>query len=348
MRARLVTPLVLTALLAAGAGVVGAVLAVPTPTPAGLAAAEPLRTAAVRHRPFADERSVEVTFRVQDDRTLVSRTGGTLTWSACAPGVPVASGRVLLRVDERPVVALHTDVPLYRDLRAGDAGEDVAALQRELAALGHRVAVDGRYRATTARAVRALLADAGVPRPDGTLALAGLVWLPERTLTPSTCTPPLGGALSDGQPVATVAGALAAVTYPVPADLRAGPRDLALFGVTAAAPASGEVTDAAFLAQVAATAEYAVARATTDGQRPRATLTLTEPLDVVAVPPTALFGIDGTAACVQQDGAAVPVVLVGSGLGSSLVQPVDPATVLARVALGDAVTSTCTGAGGAP
>lgn len=349
MRARLVTPIVLTALLASAGGVAGAVLAAPAPTPAGLEAAEEPRTAQVQHQSFADERGVEVTFRVEDERSLVARTGGTLTWSGCTPGVPVTSGQVLLRADERPVVALHTDVPLYRALKAGDKGSDVAALQRELAALGHGVTADGRYGVSTTRAVKKLFADAGVVRPDGTLQLAGVVWMPERTLTPSTCATTPGGALADGQVVATVAGALTAVTHPVPADLREGPRDLTLFGIRAELEqTTGEITDPAFLAQVVATVDYAVARQSEDEQKPKATLALREPVDALKVPPTALFAIEGDAACVQQDDEGVPVTLVGSGLGASLVQPTDPAVVLTHVALGDAVTlTTCTGDAGA-
>ncbi|MBB2923730.1 peptidoglycan-binding protein [Cellulomonas cellasea] len=346
MRARLLTPIVLTALLASAGGVAGAVLAAPTPTPSGLAAAEEPRTAPVQHQSFADERNVEVTFRVAPERTLVGHTGGTLTWSACAPGVPVASGQVLLRADERPVVALHTGVPLYRALQAGDRGADVEALQRELAALGHAVAANGTYGASTTRAVRKLFADAGVTRPDGTLQLAAVVWLPERTMTPSTCATPLGGTLGDGQAVATVAGALTGVTYPVPAGLREGPRDLTLFGVTVRQDqAAGEVTDPAFLAGVAATVDYAVAREGQDGQKPKATLALSEPVDALKVPPTALFDLRGTTACVQQGDEAVPVALVGSGLGASLVQPLAAGTELTEVALGGAVTHTTCGGG---
>ena len=341
MRARLVTPVVLIALLASAGGVAGAVLAAPTPTPAGLAAAEQPRTAAVQHQSFADERSVEVSFRVEDERSLVAKTGGTLTWSGCVPGVPVTSGSVLLRVDERPVVALHTDVPLYRGLKAGDKGADVEALQRELGALGHPVTVTGKYDAATTKAVKKLFTDAGVTRPDGTLQLPGVVWMPERTLTPSTCVTALGSPIADGQAVATVAGALTAVTYPVPAGLRDGPRDLTLFGVAVPVDqAGGEVTDPAFLAQVAATREYAVAQESKDGQKPKATLALTDPVDALKVPPTALFAIEGTSACVQQGDEGIPVSLVGSGLGASLVQPVRADVVLTRVTLGDAITLT--------
>jgi len=344
MRARLATPIVLTALLAAAAGVVVAVLAAPTPTPAGLAAAEVPRTVAVQHQSFADERSVEVTFQVDDDRDLVVHTGGTLTWTGCTPGSPITSGQVLLRVDERPLVALHTDVPLYRSLRAGDTGSDVDALQRELRELGHQVTADGKYGAATTRAVKKLFTDAGAVRPDGTLQLAVIVWLPERTLTPSDCTTTPGQPLADGQPVATVAGALTAVTYPVPADLREGRRTFTLFGLsTELDQPTVQITDGEFLARVAATQDYLVARASQDQQKPKATLTLSEPVDALKVPPTSLFDIEGSTACVQQDDETIPVTIIGSGLGATLVQPTGAGATLTRVALGDAVTRTTCG-----
>ncbi len=345
MRARFVTPIVLTTLLAAAGGVITTVLVAPAPTPSGLAGAEEPRSAAVQHQTFADERSVEVTFQVEDDRDLVVHTGGTVTWTGCTPGSPITSGQVLLRVDERPLLALGTDVPLYRSLQAGDTGSDVGALQRELGELGYQVTADGKYGSATTRAVKKLLTAAGVVRPDGTLQLADIVWLPEHTLTPSACSATPGGPVGDGQTVATVAGALTALTYPVPADLREGRRTFTLFGVTTELDQlTGEITDGELLAQVAATADYAVAQQAQDEQKPNATLTLSEPIDALKVPPTAVFGIDGSAACVQQDDEAIPVTIVGSGLGATLVQPTDTAISLTRVALGDAVTRTDCGA----
>src|SRR5262249_61590123 len=78
---------------------------------------------------------------------------GTLTWIA-ATGATVMRGEPLFRVDERPVVALYGQVPLYRTLRVGLTGADVRQLEDNLAALGSTaVPVDDVFTAGTAAAV---------------------------------------------------------------------------------------------------------------------------------------------------------------------------------------------------
>ncbi|WP_448318757.1 peptidoglycan-binding protein [Streptomyces sp. CO7] len=54
-----------------------------------------------------------------------------------AAGDKVTAGKVLLEVSGRPVFALPGKVPVYRDLKPGAEGEDVAQLQKALAARGH-------------------------------------------------------------------------------------------------------------------------------------------------------------------------------------------------------------------
>lgn len=69
-------------------------------------------------------------------------------------GDEVAAGQVLLEVSGRPLVALPGDVPVYRDLRPGAEGADVAQLQRALRELGHTSSgPDGSFGPATKRAV---------------------------------------------------------------------------------------------------------------------------------------------------------------------------------------------------
>ena len=312
----------------------------PPRTPAGLAAAEQPRTAAVQHQSFDDERSVEVSFRVEDERSLVAKTGGTLTWSGCVPGVPVTSGAVLLRVDERPVVALHTDVPLYRGLKAGDKGADVEALQRELGALGHPVTVTGKYDAATTKAVKKLFTDAGVT-PPGRDAAA-----PRRGLDARAHPDPEHLRHGAGQPDRRRAGGGDRRRCPDGRDL---PGAAACGTARATSPCSGSGPRGAGRRRGHRPGVPGPGRrhARLRGrpgeqgrQKPKATLALTDPVDALKVPPTALFAIEGTSACVQQGDEGIPVSLVGSGLGASLVQPVRADVVLTRLTLGDAITLT--------
>jgi peptidoglycan hydrolase-like protein with peptidoglycan-binding domain len=331
---RAVTPFILTTMTAAAIGCVSIVLATPVPTPSGLAPGQGPRTVEVTSQSFIDERTVEVTLHIDADQELTTQAAGTVTASACAPGIRIRSGQRVLRIDDRPVLGLHTAVPLYRSLQPGDQGRDVRALQVELRRLGYRLGVDGRYRGSTASAVKGLLNSAGAVQPSGRLDLADVVWLASAAVNPATCPAQPGKAISAGDPIATVRGKLTAVSYPIPDQLHPGERSLTLFGVrSASASATGEVTDDRFLTAVARTKAYLVARGDPDGQRPTGSLALTTPIAAVKVPPTALTDIDGQHGCVEQDGARIEVDIIGSGLGAALIRPVDPRVQLTRVSL---------------
>ncbi|MDH6711076.1 peptidoglycan hydrolase-like protein with peptidoglycan-binding domain [Kitasatospora sp. MAA19] len=78
-------------------------------------------------------------------------------------GDQIAYGKVLFEISGRPVFTLAGALPAYRDLQNGAKGEDVAQLQKALAALGYRTAPDvsGVFGAGTERAVLALYKSIG-------------------------------------------------------------------------------------------------------------------------------------------------------------------------------------------
>ncbi|MFJ6937220.1 peptidoglycan-binding protein [Streptomyces sp. NPDC101132] len=82
-----------------------------------------------------------------------------------APGAPVTAGRVVAEVSGRPVVALRGALPVYRDLRPGATGDDVAQLQDALRELGHGTGRDprGRFGPGTKTALTALYRALGYP-----------------------------------------------------------------------------------------------------------------------------------------------------------------------------------------
>jgi peptidoglycan hydrolase-like protein with peptidoglycan-binding domain len=66
----------------------------------------------------------------------------------------LAAGEVAMLVDGRPVFILPGAIPMHRDLRPGDRGQDVLQLERALRGLGFSPgAVDGLYDAATGAAV---------------------------------------------------------------------------------------------------------------------------------------------------------------------------------------------------
>lgn len=57
-------------------------------------------------------------------------------------GDPVAAGQLLAEVSGRPVFTLKGTLPVYRDLKPGTTGDDVAQLQQALRELGHGTGAD--------------------------------------------------------------------------------------------------------------------------------------------------------------------------------------------------------------
>jgi hypothetical protein len=92
----------------------------------------------------------EATGTVEAARTIDvgSPTEGRVLATA-EPGSVVTSGSVIARVDDRTVVGLSGDVPMWRDLSVGDVGVDVTQLETALVALGfdpdNNVTVDDEY-----------------------------------------------------------------------------------------------------------------------------------------------------------------------------------------------------------
>jgi hypothetical protein len=86
--------------------------------------------------------------------------GGTVTDVSVGERDPVGIGTELAKVNGKPVVAMQGFSPLRRSLKRGDVGEDVAALQMNLAHLGYDVGpVDGDFGPLTRTAVRLFQAD---------------------------------------------------------------------------------------------------------------------------------------------------------------------------------------------
>lgn len=305
-------------------GLLAGLLLAPARVPSSLASPEGERRVPVTARLFDDPRPVEVTPHRAEAVTLTVAESGRITRTACAPGAVIASGTSPLTVDDRPVLALATTVPLWRDLEWGIRGDDVRALQAELARLGHPVTTTGTYDRPTSTAVSALLRQVGVAQPSGRLAVASVIWLPAPQVTVATCEVALAEIIGPG-PFATVAGGLTALQ--VTGGLTgaaAGDRRLRLGPASAPIDASGMVTDAAFLAEVAASAEYTFATASNSD-----TITLeavlATPVEVVVVPPAAIYGITDDAGCVVADGEPRRVRVVASALGQTMVTFVDGA-----------------------
>lgn len=338
MRGRIgwLAPTVALAVVAAAAA--GSVGLVAGRTSSALASPRVVQEAPAVRVDFTDDRTVDVTFgRVQPQPLTLGR-GGMVTQTSCALDAELVSGREILRVDESVVLGLHQGIPIYRTLGPGDRGRDVSALQTELRRLGHDVAVDGEFGTGTRDALKKVERAAGVATPDGTLSLEDVVWLPSPVVVPASCEHAVGQRLEAGSPLATLPPTLRSIRpAALPATAVPGPRTVTLFGETLPWAQDGPITDEAFLAAVAAAPEYGATLEAKGDDRPTATLSLSQPVTAYKIPPGAIFALTGSLGCVEMGSQAVPVAIVGSGLGASLVTS---ATPLSSVDVGAAITST--------
>lgn len=92
---------------------------------------------------------------------VVTRRGVT-------PGNRAAFGSLAAVISGDPYFLLPGPLPLYRDLAAGDAGDDVAALQRSLTRAGYEAPVTGTVGSRTIAATRELFASDGFVLPTRT------------------------------------------------------------------------------------------------------------------------------------------------------------------------------------
>jgi hypothetical protein len=117
-----------------------------------------------------------LTYRAQPDGSpfaAINQASGTYT-ELPAVGDRIGCGAVLYRVDDKPVLLLCGTVPAYRALHAGDAGEDVRQLNRNL----HVHGGGSTFTTDTETALEALQRSSGADA-NGSLALGDAVFLPE-------------------------------------------------------------------------------------------------------------------------------------------------------------------------
>jgi hypothetical protein len=136
--------------------------------------------------------------------TVVAVADGTVTGTATT-GSRLERGDVIVEVDAEPVVVLIGSSPFWRELGNGDEGEDVLALEANLAALGFDVdgdlTVDGDFTSTTADAVESWEESLGL-EPSGEVPLGRVVAVAgAATLVDS---PAVGSEARTGQPLATI------------------------------------------------------------------------------------------------------------------------------------------------
>jgi peptidoglycan hydrolase-like protein with peptidoglycan-binding domain len=157
------TSLVGGALVAAAVGFGGR-----DPAPAARASDLPPATTPVTRATLTQTQQVNGTLGYGNPVQVAGRGQGTLTWLPDA-GTTVTRGQPVYKANNVPVPLFYGGLQFYRQLRAGDTGDDVKEVEENLAALGYTgFTVDKDYTAATATAVRNWQADLGVPAAERT------------------------------------------------------------------------------------------------------------------------------------------------------------------------------------
>ncbi|MEU9253901.1 peptidoglycan-binding protein [Streptomyces sp. NPDC048270] len=116
----------------------------------------PPATAPVQRGDLSSGLQVEGTLGYAQERKVNAAGPGVLTWVA-GEGTAVERDGRLYEVNGKAVRLMYGSTPMYRPLKAGDKGEDVKQLKRNLQALGHGTGLDpedGTFTAGTATAVK--------------------------------------------------------------------------------------------------------------------------------------------------------------------------------------------------
>jgi peptidoglycan hydrolase-like protein with peptidoglycan-binding domain len=279
-------------------------------------------------REFDDAKNVDLESQVGPALGLRSSSSGKITKLSCAAGTVFTSGKSNFSIAGDPVINLATETPLWRDLKMGDSGTDVVALQSQLAALGYNSEGNGIVGPRMLQSVRDLMRANGSQNSDGAhIAADSFFWIPAASVRASACSVAVGQVIEANDVVLTVSGRLTSVTLKSPpTTLLPGPRVLEVGGVEVPVGKDGKVTKASDLAKIAETPEFLDSQSPSSDKEDdaedspfQASYKLAKPSQVSVVPPGAVFGTKEDHACVSLKNRVFPVTVVGSELGQSFV-----------------------------
>jgi multidrug efflux system membrane fusion protein len=152
--------------------------------------------------------------------TVTSPATGTITWVAPAASV-LGSGDVLYRVDNVPVVFVEGDGVLWRDLKVGDTGDDVQAVESAFVALGYdpsgTVTIDQKFTSLSRSMIQRFEAAYGLTKTTS-FPYATVVMRPSDAIVTAIALA-VGDTVTTGDSVLTISDTSRIVTFSLaPAD----------------------------------------------------------------------------------------------------------------------------------
>lgn len=323
--------------MAGGIGAASFAASKATLEPATLSQAQTPEYVAVTSTQYNDKRAVQVELNYGTPHMALAHRAGVVTHTSCATGATITSGSSPLHVDGQPLIALATTTPLWRNIGQKTKGADVDALHEafrnlKLDAPGPGEAADKR----TISAWTELRKRAGHPKPDTkTIALADTIWIPPNNPPATQCHAGTGTSLNPQTPLITYQPTVTkARIVAMPNNLAPGKRQLTISGKAIPLNPDGTITDLATLSGVTHQQnqpDKPDEAATTPGE-----LTLTTPVDVTVVPPSAVTG--GATSCVITPNGPTPVTVLNSRMGQTYITSKQPIT---QVATAPDATKTC-------
>lgn len=369
-----VSIVVLLALMMLAIGVSAGFLLTRSKIPPSLVSNTDAGTVKVAASQFDDSRSIALTVSLGESSVVTSPASGTVTGISVSAGAPISAGQVVFNVDATPVLALHTDVPLYRGLNSGMGGSDAAGLNAALRRLGYGAPDSDTMTWDTIAAYNALAQSVGakqLSRDNGwAIDPSWFVWLPADSVTVKQVSIAVGRQVTVGQDLFTTAAMPIKATLPAAAtDVVAGDRTLIIGEQTFDVPAgTTELTDAALLAAINGSVAFRMASlggdsgnamASGGGAAGNATgaaaggslnvsynWRLKQPLTALTVPPSAIYDAAAGSGCVSVDAKPVAVSIIASQLGKTMVS-VDGSRTFDHVDVTPGTTAHCKAAGDA-
>lgn len=178
----------------------------PDRQPPLLGAARQMTSAPVTAQDYDGSRTITVIVTVGPKNQTMINTSGIVTEDDSHDGL--TSGKVALRVNDQPVIALATSIPLYRDLSIGMRGRDVSAFNAELVRLSAlRTAPGDTFTAASGEAWSHLLSSVGGAQQTS-VHLSDVLWIPRPSVKVGQWQAGVGMHVDSGSSIGEVPGSI--------------------------------------------------------------------------------------------------------------------------------------------
>lgn len=312
-------------------------LAHPNPTE-DLKDAPEIRSAPLSRIIYKDPIEIKAKLGIEEIKFLAMNKSGMITDLKCKVDSPVENGKVFAEVNGEQIISLYSSYPFYRDLFEGDTGKDVKALRESLIKLGYNVPADGSYDSSISNALKKLKEDAGVGSGDENFYVSDFMWIPEENFFINSCNKQIGQQYLEGEIISESVPKIENIDFYVPSGHDLGERELDIFTQTVSFK-EGRLVDSSILELISTSEEYISYIKNSEKTNEISVLaSLKYPIEAYQVPPSALFGIDNKNACVQSELSTHRVKILGSSLGSSIIQFENQNNIPREILLGSSIT----------